>query len=346
MTAAEHGVTVRQARTGEPIVVLHSLQPPDGTTKYVDHMVDGAAPGVHLRFFSFKSAYRGGYDVLHVHWPELLVRDRRPWRAFAKRRALDVLLVLLRLRRVPIVWTAHNPEPHETWSAAERTSVARFERRVALEIRLNDETPVSAGRAAVTIPHGHYRSRFEALPLPASEPGRLLYFGIIRPYKGVDALLRAFEALPGGDLTLRIVGDPHAGQRELVEAAEAADHRVSSVLRYVDDDELVDDVGRAALVVLPYQERMGNSGSLLVALSLGRPVLVPASPVNAALAAEVGPGWVHQYDGELTAEVLAAAVRTAARSGSGEPRLASRDLDEVGRQHAAAYERAITLVRR
>lgn len=83
--------------------------------------------------------------------------------------------------------------------------------------------------------------------------------------------------------------------------------------RYVDDPTLAREVSSAELVVLPYRD-MHNSGTLLLALSLARPVLVPRTPNNVAVAAEVGPGWIFMYDGELDAGVIR--VRPAAGSAS------------------------------
>ncbi len=54
---------------------------------------------------------------------------------------------------------------------------------------------------------------------------------------------------------------------------------------------LAREVFESELVVLPFVE-MTNSGSMLLALSLDRPVLVPRLPVTEELADEVGPGWV------------------------------------------------------
>lgn len=306
----------------------------------MDQMVDGAAPEVDIRFFGWAVALFGRYDVLHVHWPELLIRDsRRPWRRVVKRRLLDLLLLRLRLTRIPLVWTAHNLTPHESVTEAERRSLARFSRSIDLVIRLNPATP-ETGPETVTIPHGHYRQPFSRHPTPEREPGRTLYFGIIRPYKGVDTLIDAFVGLGRPDLRLRIVGDPHRGQDDMIKAAEAQDPRISSLLRFVDDRELVEEISRAQLVVLPYRGTMHNSGSLLAALSLCRPVLVPESPTNAALAEEIGPEWVLQYPGELTAEVLESAIAGTATLPCREPRLDDRDWDEVGRRHRDAYRRA------
>lgn len=325
------------------IRVLHSLRPPDGTTKYVDQIVDGKHPNVRISFFSWRYALQGSYDVLHVHWPELLVRDRSRAKRFVKRRMLDLLLLRLAVRKVPLVWTAHNVEPHETWSAAELRAVRKFTRHVDLAIALNATTVAPAGMAMVTILHGHYRDRFASFPQADAVAERILYFGIIRPYKGVEGLISAFRDVGSRTAVLRIVGNPHAGYREIVEAAEAADDRVGARLEFVADDVLVDEVRRAQLVVLPYREKMHNSGSLLVALSLGRPVLVPSSPTNQAISDEVGPGWVIQYDGQLDAAAIEAAMASSAAliAANEAPQLNGRDWDYVGAEHYRAYLDAI-----
>ena len=321
----------------ETLTVLHSLAPPDGTTKFVDQIAGGAPPEVAVRFFSWSKALRDHYDVLHLHWPELLLRGRTKRQRFAKRQAMRMLLLRTRAKGVPIVRTAHNLQPHEVGGRAERRLLAEIDRRTDLFIRLNPTTALPDGSRAVTILHGHYRDRFAGHPRSETVPGRLLYFGIIRPYKGVERLLDVYAAERPAGTELRLVGNPTPALRERVQAAVDADDRVSARLACVDDDELVREVTSADLVVLPYAE-MHNSGVLLVALSLGRRVLVPRSPSNSAISDEVGPGWIIQYDGEFGPEALALGV-AALRDGplDGQPDLADRDWDEVGRRHADAY---------
>ena len=335
------GLAAAPSAGGPDLVVLHSLRAPDGTTKYVDQMVDGASDHVSIRFFSWRTALTGSYDVFHVHWPELLIRDRKPVRRLLKRRMLDALIVRAKLTRTPIVWTAHNVDPHEQGSPAEARSLRRLRRAITLAIRLNPTTELPTGMDAVTILHGHYRDQFAAYARRDAVPGRVLYFGIIRPYKGVDLLMHAFGELEDPTLQLRIVGDPHPGQAEIVEAAMAGDERITALLRFVSDEELVDEITSSALVVLPYREKMHNSGVVLVALSLGRPVLVPASPTNAALRDEIGEEWIIQYEGELTPDLLTRALRdVASRSHAAEPALSDRDWKHVGELHHRRYVRA------
>ena len=163
---------------------------------------------------------------------------------------------------------------------------------------------------------------------------------MIRPYKGVDDLLSAFSQLKGEDLELRVVGKPSGHLGELVLAACRADSRVSSRLEFVEDEVLVREVGEAETVVLPYRE-MQNSGSLLVALSLGRPVVAPESPSNRLIAEEVGTEWLYLYEGALTADVLRRA-RAAFRSlpEGASPSLHGRDWKRLGEAHYQAYLQA------
>ncbi|MBM4496700.1 hypothetical protein GS426_16765 [Rhodococcus hoagii] len=52
--------------------------------------------------------------------------------------------------------------------------------------------------------------------------GRLLNFGLIRPYKGVEELIDIVEKAPTSDVTLRIVGKPMTDElRQTIEAVHS-----------------------------------------------------------------------------------------------------------------------------
>ncbi|MDE8650468.1 glycosyltransferase [Novosphingobium album (ex Liu et al. 2023)] len=327
-----------------PLTILLSLAPPDGTTRYVDQVTAAAPPQVSFRFFSWREALFGRYDAFHVHWPEFLIRDGHPARRMARLALFRLLLARLRLRGAALVRTLHNLHPHEPGDAFEQRSLERCDRHTDLFIRLNAATPLE-GKTGVTILHGHYRGRYRGVEGLAFEPGRILYFGLIKPYKGVERLLEVFRGMSDADLRLRVVGKPSGSLRELVEGQCRDDPRITARLEFVPDDVLAQEVCGAELVVLPYRE-MHNSGAILVALSLDRPVLVPRSPSNAMLAAEVGPGWINMFEGELTSDILRdclARVRDTPRAAR--PRLEGRDWSVVGDLHYKAYRTAIALRR-
>lgn len=323
--------------------VLQSFSRPRPTTNpYLVQLLRALGPEADVLTFTWRTALFGRWDVLHVHWPETLLRGSTPARTVSRHLRCALLLTRLTLSRAALVRTLHNPRPHEAPGAAERALQAWCDRRTDLWIRLNPVTAAPSDAPVRTVLHGHYRDWFAGLPTAEVVPGRLLFFGLVRPYKGVEALLDAFAGLAGPDLSLHVAGRAPAGPlREEVERRAAADHRVTAQLEHVDDARLAQEVGAAELVVLPYRE-MHNSGAAVLALSLGRPVLVPRSPVTELLAQEVGPPWVQLFDGDLGPTHLARAlgtVRDRSSAGPG-PDLRGRSWDLAGAAHVAAYREA------
>src|SRR5207248_8378429 len=118
-----------------------------------------------------------------------------------------------------------------------------------------------------------FRSHQEGeLPLPDELAGVkapvVLFFGLIRDYKGVDVLLRAWRSVP--DAELWIVGMPRVDMAPL---RALAGERVRFVPRFVDDLELPAYFRRADLVVLPYRAA-DQSGVLYTALAFGKPTVL------------------------------------------------------------------------
>ncbi|WP_231884281.1 glycosyl transferase [Plantibacter sp. H53] len=327
------------------VTVQQSFPDPRPTTNpYIVMLRDHLAttPGVAVRTFSWRRAILGHYDVFHAHWPEILVSGAsKPKRAVRQLLTL-VLLAKLAVTRTPIVRTLHNLHRPSGISRIEHALLGLFERRTAFVIVLNEQTVPPEGVGSAVIPHGHYRDWYARHPQREAVEGRLSYFGLIRRYKGVDGLLRAFSALPGGDRSLRVAGRPSSEALAAdLRSLAADDDRIDLSLEFLSDAELVDVARQGELVVLPYRE-MHNSGGALAALSVDRPVLVPANAVNERLAAEVGQGWVVQYDGDLDASDLERAldaVRDPSRGPS--PDLSARDWDLAGQLHLAAYRAAL-----
>jgi beta-1,4-mannosyltransferase len=324
------------------LTVLEQVNRPTPTTNpYLVQLFRALEPLVHIRYWSLRAALLTRYDVVHLHWPEYMMRHHSAIGRVLRRCAVVALLLRWTLLRTPVVRTLHNLEPHEGGGRFERLLLRWMDRLVMRWIRINATTEPRAPGTDTAL-HGHYRDWYAGIDKPATVQGRLLHFGLIRPYKGVEALFDAMKGMQEPGCTLRIVGNPaNAQMRTLVEQACDGDARISSLLQYVDDPTLAHEISEAELVVLPYRE-MHNSGTLLLSLSLSRPVLVPRTPNNAAVADEVGDGWVFMYEGELTAEVMQAGLRRArAMSGRREPDLSLRDWARAGEQHYRSYAAAI-----
>jgi len=116
-------------------------------------------------------------------------------------------------------------------------------------------------------------SAARALPpeLPDTDLPVVLCFGLIRPYKGIDQLLRAWRGITGAQLW--IVGRP---MMDLAPLAGLAPPGVQFLPRFVTASEQAALYDRADIAVLPYErsERFGFSGVLATALGAGKAIIL------------------------------------------------------------------------
>jgi glycosyltransferase involved in cell wall biosynthesis len=186
----------------------------------------------------------------------------------------------------PRVMTAHyilapQPSPRQVKNArrvfgAMDAVVAHSEHSAT---RLRDEVGIDPAKVRV-IPHGafDYLTKLpEEKPLPPELEGAegpvILCFGLLRPYKGIENLLEAFQRVEGAELW--IVGNPRMDLAPLHRLADAAGGRVRTVTRFVDDAEIPAIFRRADLVVLPYLDAE-HSGVLYTGLAFGKPLVLSA----------------------------------------------------------------------
>jgi glycosyltransferase involved in cell wall biosynthesis len=199
-------------------------------------------------------------DVVHFQWLTL------PW--------LDAAL----LPRRPVVLTAHDLLPREPRPGQARAQRRLYERVAAVVThsqygrRLLTGIGVAPEKVHV-IHHGalaHQNAAHPPAPLPPELPEVevpvVLFFGLLRPYKGLGTLLEAWGGVEGAELW--IVGRPMMSLEPLRSLASPS---VRFVPRFVSDAELSALFNRADLVVLPYSrtERLDQSGVLATALAFG-----------------------------------------------------------------------------
>ena len=134
---------------------------------------------------------------------------------------------------------------------------------------------VDPGRVRV-IPHGafeHLTSQPDEQPLPpeleAVEGPVVLFFGTLRPYKGVEVLLEAFRQVEGAELW--VVGNPLGTSPKHLR--ELAPPNVRFVTRYVTDPEAPAFLRRADLLVLPHL-KVDQSGVLFAGLAFGKAMVL------------------------------------------------------------------------
>ena len=289
----------------------------------------------------------GRPDVLHLHWlaPYLCGRSGAAKLVCAVRLLVDAHLV--RRAGVRLVWTVHNLVEHEQTHPGIELWCRRRLARLADAIIVHSEAArevvtatygAPAGRISV-IPHGHYRDVYGP-PIPAAEAraklglpqeGRVfLFFGMIRPYKGVLRLLSAWAGAPelNGQHTLVIAGEARdPGHREAVQRAAQGTRNVRLFLGRVPDGRVPLFFSAADVVVLPF-ERALSSGSVLLAQSFGRPVV--ARNLTAGVEGITRPAG--DDPGALAVAAFGAAkdARTGMLPLPEWPEIAARTLDALG----------------
>jgi glycosyltransferase involved in cell wall biosynthesis len=200
----------------------------------------------------------------------------------------------------PTVFTHHPPlpEPGDRGGLERRRRfLAGFDAVIAHTAeaarRLREEARLDPASIHL-IPHGplEYLTELpEERPLPAELAGAegpvVLFFGLLRPYKGVDVLLEAFAEVEGAELW--IAGMPRMPLEPLRKLAARAPGRVRLLPRFIPDPEIPALLRRADLLVLPYRQ-VEQSGVLYAGLAFGKAMILSDVGGLAEVAREHGAG--------------------------------------------------------
>lgn len=193
--------------------------------------------------------------------------------------------VAKRLKAKKIVGLVHNLIPHEA-SLTDKALTMRYLRQLdevwVLSEAVKEQVRSLRNDLPVKIhPHPLYthfedclskKIACEKLELDPAIPV-FLFFGLVRPYKGLDTLVKAFQVL---DQPAQLVVAGEAYEDYSKYTSLAADLGVSSKIqfhnRYIADHEIPVFFGAADAVVLPYR-RASQSGVTAIALNYELPII-------------------------------------------------------------------------
>ena len=241
--------------------------------------------------------------VMHLNWTAPILGPgrndaARRERYFAFLKGLDQL----QAAGVPTIWTIHNVLPHE---CADPGLEAQLRQEIADRvdvIHVMCEATIDACAPHYEIPH----SKVRVIPHPsyidfypnlidrglARDELRIdqdafvyLHFGQVRPYKGVDLLLDAFDRLAPQHPDSRLLLAGAGGRFEGIEAIKQrarAHPQVAGNFNHVGDADVQLYMNAADVVVLPHRSAL-NSGALQLAYSFARPVVAPDTGCMAGL---------------------------------------------------------------
>jgi glycosyltransferase involved in cell wall biosynthesis len=115
------------------------------------------------------------------------------------------------------------------------------------------------------------------LPTNTSEETTVLFFGNVKPYKGVDVLIDAVARLPPEvrqKSRVVIAGRPHGSADELKQRArkQGVNDSITWELGFIEHESVGAYFQRSDIVVFPYRH-IDQSGALMTALPFGKPVI-------------------------------------------------------------------------
>jgi beta-1,4-mannosyltransferase len=238
---------------------------------------------------------RSKLDVLHLHWTSPFLISRRRSRSLIQATIFLLVLLWLKLIGVKIVWTVHNLTDHERQDPHLEQFFNRVLSRVCDQIIVHCSfareaitrtycLPDQIGARISVIPHGSFVETYANAISQGQARRRLgfggqetifLYFGKIRPYKGVLQLIDAFKMLENGQARLVIVGEPtNETIKAQLEGRCYGDERIHTYLEFVPEGDIQLYMNAASVVVLPFQNIL-TSGTLMLAMSFGKAIITP-----------------------------------------------------------------------
>jgi glycosyltransferase involved in cell wall biosynthesis len=330
---ANHGVRTRLARGSGPFPVLAAIR-------------QGPIP-----------------RILHLHWIHTYLISSGRVRSTVKGvRFLAELLVARRLG-VRIVWTVHNLLSHDSpfpgMEATFKRGMIRLFDRLIVHCSAAREgvletfhLPGHFERKVVVIPHGHYLNCYPNTVSPEEARRRLdlpedsvvlLFFGKIRPYKGVFELIEQFRRLDVKGAQLVIAGRPVDDDTEArLMACCNQNSRIHCHPRFIADDQIQAFMNAADGAVFPYDDIL-TSGALILAMSFGKAVVAPRLGCIPELVDDKGGLLYDPADGPALQQAIRSALDVdLAQMGKRNLHVVRRlDWDTISRQTRAVYDECL-----
>ena len=269
---------------------------------------------------------RRDVDILHFHWdPQQRYVKRSPDKLTTLLRRLRqdrlvpwwdtlsfvTLLATARALGYRLIWTIHEIRPHESDHARHDMMASRALAQLSHLLIAHDSATAERARDVLrlpaaeihVVPHGSYvgvypsgRSRGTVrseLGVPA-DAFVFLAFGHLRAYKELPLLVEAFISLPSPSARLIIAGVPwDAGIRREMTSATERDSRIQLMLEPVPVERVEELFSACDAAVFPRSDGW-TSGSLILAMSLGIPVVAARQSTYADLMDGEESGWLFE----------------------------------------------------
>jgi len=229
-------------------------------------------------------------QIFHIHWLHILYYWERktPVRFIG----FVIKLIFARLLGYKIVWTVHNFMPHErTFPLIDilgRFTITTLANALIVHCKYakNEITRKFFRKKNIyIIGHGNY---IEKYPCSISKERARQFLGInanafvylffvkIRPYKGVEALVKSFQQIRTNNTILLVGGKgKHLAKKGLWSNIAKNNSNIKLFMNFIPDEEIQCFFMAADVLVIPFLNVL-TSGSIILGLSFGLPVIAPS----------------------------------------------------------------------
>lgn len=244
-------------------------------------------------YFAFSSDVMA-QDVIHLHWLHPFFVRRSLFKTIKACIRFVCQLALLKLMGKRLVWTCHNLINHEQKFPQVDYLCTRAVSILAHKVIVHSDLAKQTVHSRLSIPtdkicvieHGNYLSCYSDskgssdIYVNKYFPGKgdeviFLIFGNVRSYKGVERILEALADFPSAGYKVVIAGKPEDLRVDAwIMAYAKSNANIIYLNNRIDDSEVKPLYESADVVVLPSADIL-MSGSMILAMSMGKACLAP-----------------------------------------------------------------------
>jgi len=325
-----------QVNPSDRIVLVAVPRPLRPWTRYEDQIFADIPDDFEVRFVGGTTSLE---DVALIHASGSLDRMMGVTEGDGTRERLAKTRDFVRLLSkydVQLVRTIHVPcESFE--DDMQREASRLLDAHTALFIAVDSGALPASEHASRVIPYADMTERFIGYPTRDMEAGRIAALAPVGQDDVAQSLARTIGFTRTSGLSLRIAGEA-TSQLENALGEVALERNTSWRRENLSDAAYIEEITNAELVFPPDPRTLYGYHLMMLSLSFARPVAVPSCAITNSLANELGPEWIVNYDGQITASIIDFAVnRVGPIRGRSAPSMPERRLAEVSRQYFATF---------
>jgi beta-1,4-mannosyltransferase len=229
--------------------------------------------------------------IMHLHWQHPFLITKSRFGTIVKSLIFLSQILFIKSLGIKIFWTVHNlknhDNRHEQLEIFFSSVLARYVHAIIVHCdaaKKNVERMYKISKnKIIVIPQESYKNAYKNYISKEGARDRLkfsagdfifLFLGLIRPYKGLVELVDSFKRMDG-DAKLVIAGRPRDERLvDILKKKAEGNSNIRLIFQFIPEDEVQVYMNAADVVILPYRDVL-NSGTAILGMSFGKPVIAP-----------------------------------------------------------------------